>query len=227
LPDVQIAPPARRLSLPIISMVTSRRRYGHGAAALERLEAAVTRAAEAGVDLVQVRERDLDAPRLVALVAQLGRAVRHTQARILVNARIDIAVIARAHGVHLPAAAPSAARVRTAAPRDFIVGRSVHSREEAIAAAAQGGCDYLTFGTVFPSLTKPAEHPAVGTDALREVCSAVSLPVLAIGGVTEARAGEIAAAGAAGVAAIGLFADALDERRLRDTIARMRAHFKQ
>jgi thiamine monophosphate synthase len=79
-----------------------------------------------------------------------------------------------------------------------------------VATESAGGCDYLMFGTVFPSLSKPFNHPIAGTAALAEVCAAVALPVLAIGGVTPSRALDLSAAGAAGVAAIGYFADARD-----------------
>jgi thiamine-phosphate pyrophosphorylase len=81
----------------------------------------------------------------------------------------------------------------------------VHSLAEVDAAVADGGCDYLLFGTVFRSAGKPDGHPVSGLDALRAVCARSPLPVIAIGGVTEARAADIAAAGAAGFAAVGFF----------------------
>jgi thiamine-phosphate pyrophosphorylase len=126
---------------------------------------------------------------------------------VLVNTRTDIALAAGAQGVHLPASAPLASRVRRIAPGDFLIGRSVHSQAEAEAAHAAGGCDYLTFGTVFTTASKPADHPVAGLSTLRGVCDAVRLPILAIGGISRVRMPEIARAGAAGMAAIGLFAD--------------------
>jgi thiamine monophosphate synthase len=69
------------------------------------------------------------------------------------------------------------------------------------------GCDYITFGTVFTSAGKPSGHPVAGIAALREVCAGVRIPVLAIGGMTVERAATVSAAGAAGLAAIGLFSD--------------------
>ena len=86
--------------------------------------------------------------------------------------------------------------------------RNVHTLAEARAADAEGGCDYLIFGTVFASRSKPADHPIAGVDALAAVCRSVRLPVLAIGGVGPQNAEEVARAGAAGVAGISLFEDA-------------------
>ena len=122
------------------------------------------------------------------------------------NARADIALAAGAHGMHLRGTSPSALRIRPIVGPRFLVGRSVHSVEEAEMAEASGGCDYLVFGTVFPSVSKTAGHAVAGVDALARVCARVRLPVLAIGGVTTANIDRIAATGAAGVAAIDLFA---------------------
>jgi thiamine-phosphate pyrophosphorylase len=91
------------------------------------------------------------------------------------------------------------------APAGFLIGRSVHSLAEADAAVAGGGCDYLLFGTVFPSGGKPEGHPVAGLEALRVVCVRSPLPVIAIGGINEERAAEVRNAGAAGFAAVGMF----------------------
>jgi thiamine-phosphate pyrophosphorylase len=136
-----------------------------------------------------------------AVSAETGK----TETRTVINDRLDIALIAGADGVHLPGHAPGCRRVRAAAPPGFLVGRSVHSRQEAMAVEADGGCDYLVFGTVFPSVSKPTGHAVAGVNALAEVCAAVRLPVVAIGGMTLARLPEVVRAGAAGVAAIDLF----------------------
>lgn len=165
----------------------------------------VRRAAASGVDLIQVRERGISDRDLLALTRRALAAAKGSRARVLVNARTDIALAAPADGVHLPAASPAAPRVRAVTPPGFLVGRSVHDLDEALAAEQQGGCDYLVFGTVYPSASKPAGHRVAGVDALARVCAAVRLPVLAIGGIERDRLPEVAAAGAAGVAAIGAF----------------------
>lgn len=180
----------------------------------------ISEATGAGIDLVQIRERDLDDRSLVALTRAAVDAARRTRARIVVNERLDVALAAGAHGVHLRGDSVAASAVRRHAPAGFIVGRSVHSRDEAVAVEHAGGCDYLFFGMVFPSTSKPPGHSAQGVGALKEVCSSVRLPVLAIGGISVDRAPEIAAAGAAGIAAIGLFAAAESVARTIEALRR-------
>src|SRR5439155_13602530 len=109
-----------------------------------------------------------------------------------------------ADGVHLRSDSMAATDVRRIAPPRFLVGRSVHAAGEGRAAP---GLDYLIAGTVFETLSKPHDHPLIGVDGLRAIVSAAAVPVLAIGGVSADRFEAIARTGAAGVAAVGLFAD--------------------
>lgn len=171
------------------------------AALLERLATA----ALAGVSMIQVRERQLDDRALASFVSELKSALVGTPAKVVVNDRIDIALAAGADGVHLKSDAPAVSEVRGMVPASWLVGKSVHSEEDARSVTAEGGCDYLIFGTVFPSASKPEDHPIAGIDALARVCRVTPLPVIAIGGITVPRAPQVAAAGAAGVAAISLF----------------------
>lgn len=220
------------LGRPVIAMVTDRRRYDEpdDEARIERLIEDAERASRAGVELIQVRERGLNDRALLALARRIA-AGAGPLTRVLINRRADVAVAAAVGGVHLPADAPPASRVRAVLPRGAIIGRSVHRVEEAVDAERDGGCDYLTFGTVYASASKPAGHVAAGVEGLRAVCSAVQLPVLAIGGMQPGRAPEVAAAGAFGIAAIGLFVtppgsggERADER-LRAAVASVRAGF--
>ena len=199
-------PPTR----PVVCLVTHGARLATGvdgaAAVADALVAQAGEAARAGVDLVQVRELDLDAGPLTTLVERIVDAVRGTRTRVLVNDRLDVAMAAGAHGVHLRADSYSASRVRSIAPADFLVGRSVHTAEEVADVAAEGAMDFLVFGTVFTSRSKPAGHPSAGIEALaRAVDAAAGVPVLAIGGITLGAMPVVAAAGAAGVAAIDMF----------------------
>ena len=180
--------------------VTDRRRFDLTAA---DLVARAARAAQRGVAFVQVRERDLDDRDLVRLVREIVAAA--PLARVLVNDRADVALAAHAHGVHLRGDSAPASRVRAIAPHGFVVGRSVHTSAEIDSAIAEGGCDYLLFGTVFPSAGKPEGHRAAGLEALRDVCARSPLPVIAIGGIDESRLAAIENAGAAGFAAVGMF----------------------
>jgi thiamine-phosphate pyrophosphorylase len=168
----------------------------------------IREAAHAGVGLIQIRERALDDHALMSLVRTAIRETAGTGARVIVNHRMDVALAAGAAGVHLRGDSVAASRIRIIAPRGFIIGRSVHAEDEAAAIEADGGCDYFTFGTVFPSTSKPPGHREAGIEKLRSVCARVRTPVLAIGGASLERMGEIARAGAAGVAAITLFMNA-------------------
>jgi thiamine-phosphate diphosphorylase len=190
---------------PLLCMVTP----GDGETG-SSLIAAIVAAANAGVDLVQIRERHLDDRQLLLLTRAAVAALSATATRVLVNDRLDVALAAGAAGVHLRSDSFSAEAARRIAPPGFLIGRSVHSEQEALDTEAVGGCDYLVFGTVFPSTSKPAGHPTAGLDALRRVCERVRLPVLAIGGIAPHMAGSLRRAGASGLAAIGLFRSATD-----------------
>lgn len=182
--------------------VTDRVRFGLAADALVERAA---RAARRGVTAIQVRERDLCDRDLIALVRRIRHAVEGTRTLVLVNDRTDIAIAAGAAGVHLRGDSLPARRVRALAPPGFVIGRSVHSAAEVDAAGAEGACDYLLFGTVFPSAGKPPGHRAAGIDALKDACRRSPVPVIAIGGVDESRLALLEESGAAGFAAVGMF----------------------
>ena len=190
----------------MICLVTDRRRLvaagGAPGASRQCLIAQVRHAVAAGVDLIQVRERDLQAAALADLVADLLIIATGTPTRIVVNDRLDVALACGAHGVHLRGDSIPIASARRLAPAGFLIGRSVHRLHEAVAAE---GADYVIAGTVFPSASKPASTRPLGVAGLRAIVQAVDRPVLAIGGIHGERIGEVAAAGAAGFAAIGLF----------------------
>lgn len=194
---------------PVICVVT-RARGAAGSGERQALLARLADAAAAGATMVQVRERQFDDRTLVRFVAEVIEAVRPSGTLVLVNERTDLALAAGADGVHLKSDAPSVADVRRIVRDGFAIGRSVHGADEAAAVEAAGGCDYLFFGTVFPSSSKRLDHPVAGVDALETVCQRVTLPVVAIGGISVERAARVAAAGAAGVAAISLFTETPD-----------------
>jgi thiamine-phosphate pyrophosphorylase len=194
---------------------------------IDRLVMFVAAAARAGVDMIQLRERDLEGRELLMLTE---RCVHETarRTRIFVNERLDVALPARADGVHLRSDSVDAPRLRQLVPSDFSMGRSVHGTAEAVEAARLGGLDYLIFGSVFPTSSKPVDHTASGVNALAEVCASVPLPVLAIGGVTRDRIDAVVRSGAAGIAAIGLFippGGGPFDRHLADTVEMLRRAF--
>ena len=150
-----------------------------------------------GVDIIQVREKDLPASDLYDLVCMVRDAAAGTSTKVLVNDRLDIAIAAAIDGVHLPADGLPVSVVR---PLVRLVGSSVHRLDEAVRAEKQG-VDFVVFGPIFET---PGKDP-VGLDALREVTGAVRVPVLAIGGITLENTATVLDAGAAGIAAIRLF----------------------
>lgn len=185
-------------------MISDRRRLGAG---WEReLVVRAAAAARAGVHLIQIREPDLDGRVLSTVVEECVEAVRGSRARVIVNDRLDVAVTTRAHGLHLRGDSFPAARARANTPAAFVIGRSVHSVAELERADSGEGLDYVMFGTVFASPSKPGAA-AAGTRALAEIVQSTALPVIAVGGMTVERLAGVAAAGAAGFAAISLFAE--------------------
>jgi thiamine-phosphate pyrophosphorylase len=202
---------------PVLCYVTDRHILSveDPADARETLLRKIEAVAAAGADWIQIREKDLSGRECASLTREaLRRAAkastsRASPTRILINDRLDVALSEHVGGVHLSENSlpvEEAKRlVDSRAPReDFLIGVSCHSLEAA-RAAASGGADYIFFGPIFATPSKAAYGPPQGLERLTEVCRAISVPVLAIGGVTLENAASCLAAGAAGIAAIRLF----------------------
>jgi thiamine-phosphate pyrophosphorylase len=220
-----VFPPNKLSRLPILCYVTDRRSLAaEGRDRHEALLKRVRSAAAAGIDWIQIREKDLSGKELsslardaVAQIKQINERDGRTS-RILVNERLDVAYSERADGIHLGELSLPADDVRKwlaskadgARGNKFLVGVSCHS-VQAAASAARDGADYIFFGPVFGTPSKATFGAPQGIQRFAEVCGAVEIPVLAIGGITLDNASDCFAAGAKGIAAIRLFQDAAAE----------------
>lgn len=191
----------------MMCLVTDRRRLAAAVGVPADGEAAVlieqvVAAAEAGIDYIQLREPDLEARALADLAGELLRRTRHTAAKLLVNDRLDVALAAGAHGVHLKEEGIGPAIVRRLVPTGFIISCSVHTTA---VAAARKAADFLIAGTVRSTASKrPPEY--LNEEGLRRIVrAAAGQPVLGIGGLDESSVPLLRSSGAAGLAAIGAF----------------------
>jgi thiamine-phosphate pyrophosphorylase len=211
----------------ILYYITDRKQLpGNAAGQWDRLLATIRHCAEAGVDMVQIREKDLSPRDLERLGREAMACVAGSPTRLLVNGRIDVAIAIGAHGVHLPSGqeqlSPSEARVvfDKAQISDPSIGVSCHSVEE-IAYAEAHGADFAVFGPVFEKAGTPnlAGLAALGALSTRPGGPNSKMPILALGGVTRDNAEQALMARAAGVAGIRLFQD---EAKLADLVQHLR-----
>ncbi len=201
---------------PIVCYVTDRKSGN--------VPAQIRAAAAAGVDWVQIREKDMCARDLLAMARGAIEATSG-EARIIVNDRLDVALAAGAAGVHLGGeSVPVREVVRWCrsgnAPAGFLVGVSCHDLDQT-RDAESAGASYVFFGPVFDSPAKRAFGPPQGVARLAEACRAVRIPVIAIGGVNEENGADCIRAGAAGIAAIRLFQEPREPAALKEAVARM------
>jgi thiamine-phosphate pyrophosphorylase len=191
--------------------ITDRRQFaGEGHEQEQRLLAKIAECAAAGVEYIQLREKDLETRALEALAHKAMTALGGSRTQLLINSRIDVAFACGAHGVHLPANDLSASEVRSifarACRREPVIGVSTHSTAE-VASAEAHGASFAVFGPVFE---KSGSANREGLEQLRRICHRAEaaqppMPVWALGGITLENAVQCAAAGAAGIAAIRLF----------------------
>jgi thiamine-phosphate pyrophosphorylase len=170
---------------------------------LEQVSAAVA----AGINLIQIREKQLTTRVLFELVERASDLTRGTNTRLLVNDRADVAVGAGADGVHLTVQSLDAAMIRKTFEKEVLIGTSTHSLAAAGFAQEQGA-DFIVFGPVFETQSKKLFGPPLGLKKLADVARELrDFPVLALGGISVANAQDCFAAGAQGIAGISLFSD--------------------
>jgi len=214
-----------------VCLVTDRRRLDSTKKTVHQsltvLERWLDAAIDAGVTHIQIRERDLEARDLAGLVRRVVDRAGGTGTAILVNDRADVVRASGADGVHLRADGPPSSRVRDLVGGGVVIGRSVHDLDEV--RRERAATDYLLFGSVHASASKPPGHDVAGVAALRQAIEAAQgTPVVAIGGVSLDNVAAVAAAGAAGVAGIGIFlpaATTAPERALARTVQALAAAF--
>jgi thiamine-phosphate pyrophosphorylase len=188
------------LSRSIRCYITDRRSLPAGTSLIE----SVARNLDAGIEWIQIREKDLAARELFELTKRVIALPNPCHSKILVNTRIDVALAAGADGAHLPAESPAPRNWRAYRPAGFLIGVSCHTLDE-VRAAEDEGADYAVFGPVFMPRSKAIGVEPLGIEALAQATRAVRMPLLALGGITNANAPECFRAGASGVAAISLY----------------------
>jgi len=223
----------------LLCYITDRRQLGPAP-----LAEVIGETLHAGVDMVQIREKDLAGRELFALVQEalrlnvgaggagqgpngvrpylLGTDQGEGGARVVVNDRLDVALAAGADGAHLGNHSLPVEVARRLAPRPFLLGVSCHSLQEAMAAES-GGADYLVLGPVFETPSKLGYGPPLGLEKLRDVTSRISIPVLALGGISVERVRPCLEAGASGIAGIRVFQDCAS---VQERVRKLRAQGK-
>jgi thiamine-phosphate pyrophosphorylase len=186
----------------------------------------VARAAlEGGADAIQIRDKSSTAYNLSRITAEIQPLARKFGAALLVNDRVDVALVAGADGAHVGQADLPAREARRLLPRPRLIGVSAWTREQARRAQKEGA-DYIGVGPVFRTATKPGAGEPLGLDALTEIVAAVSIPVVAIGGINAENVVRVFKAGASGAAVISAVVSAEDigaaARALKRLIAGVR-----
>ncbi|HID64505.1 MAG TPA: thiamine phosphate synthase [Anaerolineae bacterium] len=196
-------------------------RLSRGRSHLKVIEAAI----EGGATVVQYREKTGTTRQLVQEALALRRLTREASVPLIINDRLDVALAVEADGVHLGVEDMPIPIARHLMGPQAIIGFSPETVEQARQAEADGA-DYLGVGAVFGTGTKPDAGSPIGVEGLREMVRAVSIPVVAIGGITAGNAAACIQAGAAGVAVISAVVAAEDvkaaARRLRGQIEKAR-----
>ncbi|HIJ82415.1 MAG TPA: thiamine phosphate synthase [Desulfuromonadales bacterium] len=196
-------------------LITDRQQTG-GRSLLEVLH----RSLEGGVKAVQLREKDLSTAELHSLAAEVRLLTSQFDARLIINDRVDIALAVGADGVHVGVNSMPVAVVRRLLGKDKIIGCSAHAIDEALAAQS-AGADFVTFGPVYFTPSKAEYGTPCGVKKMAEAVSVLAIPVVALGGISEARIPELLTANVRGVAVISAVMAATDPRAVAASLLKM------
>ncbi len=163
---------------------------------LEQVESAL----QGGATCIQLREKDLEEEAFLAEAVALKALCQRYSVPFIVNDNVEVAIKSGANGIHVGQEDLEAARVRQIMGEEVILGVSVKTVEQALLAQSMGA-DYLGVGAVFPTATK-ADAEGISRETLKAICQAVSIPVVAIGGIDSENMGTLASTGIAGVALV-------------------------
>ena len=187
-------------------LVTDRKLVDEGS-----LEGFINRCCIYGIKAVQLREKDLHDNELLSLAKRIRRVTRKSPAKLIINDRLDIALLCGADGVHSPVNGIPA-KVISKFSKNLLTGKSVHSLAAAKEAEAEG-FDYIICGPVFETQSKKKFGKPLGLDTLAKVCKTVKIPVYAIGGITPRNVKKCLLAGAYGAGVIGSIFNAEDLKK--------------
>ena len=178
---------------------------------------------EGGATCIQLREKNLNRDKLILEARQIQRLCKEYQVPFILNDDVELAIAIDADGVHVGQSDTSAQVCRERMGADKIIGVSAHSVQEAVLAEKMGA-DYLGVGSVFQTGTKKDAHP-ISRQTLQAICQTVKIPVVAIGGIQEANADQLAGTGIAGIAVVSAVFAQRDifraTKRLKEKVSRI------
>jgi len=181
-----------------------------------------------GADVIQLRDKGRSCAELKSIGRQIAAIIRKSGAVFIVNDRLDVAIACGADGVHLGQDDMRLSTARQIAPQGFIIGVSVGTVAEAIDAEREGA-DYIALSPTFSSASKEEAGPGRGLERLREIRRAVSLPLVAIGGINRQNVQDVIEAGADGIAVISAVVTSPDisaaARELKDLVQESKRSF--
>lgn len=183
--------------LPPLYLITDRKQLAEARLLLKVLEELL----EAGVTMLQLREKDLSGAELLPLARDIRELTKHYNCKLLINDRVDVAMAVDADGVHLGGNSVPPAVARELLGPNKLIGVSTHSVTDILTAERQGA-DFVTYGPVFYTPSKAAYGKPLGLDALKTACTHSKLPVYGLGGIKRENCSAVRNSGAHGVALI-------------------------